>query len=55
MIPISVKTESGERGGGGWQENTNIMILYYEPSNVIFNKQTEENRNIMILYYDSIL
>ena len=41
MIPISVKTESGGRGGG-WQENTNIMILYYESSNVIFNKQTED-------------
>ena len=40
MIPISVKTESG--GRGGWQENTNIMILYYESSNVIFNKQTED-------------
>ena len=45
MIPISVKTESGGEGGGGgrgWQENTNIMILYYESSNVIFNKQTED-------------
>ena len=42
MIPISVKTEWGRGGGGEWQENTNIMILYYESSNVIFNKQTED-------------
>ena len=44
MIAISVKTESGGGGGreGGWEENTNIMILYYETSNVIFNKQTED-------------
>ena len=39
MIPISVKTEWG---GGGDGNKTQITMLYYESSNVIFNKQTED-------------